>query len=131
MNVTLRVTRDYTIIIPKGDTGIFTMSTQGINYRSGDIAIFAVCEIDSENNPVTVLKKEAPIVDDVIVVLLENKDTRDLAPKRYLYDIRLVFDPERDDDGNVIVTDKAANVHSMFSLYGLPSFVIKEVGVTV
>lgn len=113
------------ITLPKGDTMLFNVDIQGGEFPAGTVAVFGV-----KNAKRTVLSKVFTIVDNRVVVRLTNADTRNLPTGRYNWDIRIVTDPEYDEEGNVRAEDDSDDVISIFS-GSMPLFEIVEVVIDV
>lgn len=100
------------LIIPQGDTGNFTIPTQG-TVSLGDKAIFAI--YDSLTHT-TVLEKEIDATDDILEFHFNSEDTLTLEPddrgNRYSWDITL---------------RRANSVDSYYAAFSLPPCVIKRV----
>ena len=100
------------LIIPQGDTGTFTIPTQG-TVENGDKAIFAI--FDNLTNK-TVLQKEIAATEETLSFVFNSVDTINIEPEdrgnRYTWDITLV---------------RANSVDSYYAAFGLPPCVIKRV----
>ena len=100
------------LIIPQGDTGTFTIPTQG-TVENGDKAIFAI--FDNLTNK-TVLQKEIAATEETLSFVFDSADTINIEPEdrgnRYTWDITLV---------------RANSVDSYYAAFGLPPCVIKRV----
>ena len=100
------------LIIPQGDTGTFTIPTQG-TVENGDKAIFAI--FDNLTNK-TVLQKEIAATEETLSFVFNSADTINIEPEdrgnRYTWDITLV---------------RANSVDSYYAAFGLPPCVIKRV----
>lgn len=71
--------------------------------------------------------------DGSIIVYLSNQETRALAAGDYIWDIRIVTNPEYDEAGNVICEQDSDQVISIFSGAGtaMPKFTVTEVAAVV
>ena len=103
------------LIIPQGDTGTFTIPTQG-PVSQGDKAILAIYDNLTHE---TVLEKEIDATNDTLTFNFESEDTLNIEPdnrgRRYSWDITLIR------NGNEQTID------SYYAAFGLPSCVIKQV----
>ena len=100
------------LIIPQGDTGTFTIPTQG-TVEAGDKAIFAIYDNLTHT---TVLEKEIDATNDTLEFTFESNDTIGIEPddrgSRYSWDITLV---------------RANSVDSYYAAFSLPPCIIKKV----
>lgn len=115
------------IRLPRGDTAMFEVVMKGADFSDDAIALFA---IRAGNR--TVLSKELGIHDNSVIVYLSNQDTRDLVEGKYQWDIRIVTNPERDENGKIYCNDTSDSVTSIFSgRRCMPELIITEVAVDV
>lgn len=115
------------ITCPRGDTGALRFSFSGaITLKPGDMLVFGLYSPTAKE---TVLRKQVEIVDGSALLLFTNADTRDLPAGSYKYNLRVVTDPEYDENGLVICTDTTDNVLSVYN--ELPKFELLEAGVHV
>lgn len=121
---------DGQLVVPKGDTVILKVNINGRPFPDGTVAVFGVCNAAKS---ATVLYKTFPVVENCIVVHLTNADTRMLQAGKYRWDIRLVSNPEYDEDGSVRCDDDSDEVLSVFSGNGngMPVFEVTEVAASV
>lgn len=132
------------IVLPVGGTGSFIahiVQGEGVEIDPQNaIVIFAVSDmrwVGTQQHRAEIIKKELDILTNeedglYVQVNLENADTRNLKPDTYCWDLTLVTDPERDEEGNVIVEDSGDNVIPIFARSGsLPKFTLCEVTVIV
>ena len=100
------------LIIPQGDTGTFTIPTQG-SVEDGDTAIFAIFDNLTHK---TVLEKEIAATEDTLTFNFSSEDTLNIEPDdrgyRYSWDITL---------------KRANSVDSYYAAFGLPPCIIKRV----
>ena len=112
------------LIIPQGDTGTFTIPTQG-TVESGDKAVFAIFDNLTHK---TVLEKTIDATADTLTFNFETEDTINLEPDdrgyRYSWDITIMRDPLFDENQNLIHYD---SIDSYYAAFGLPACVIKRV----
>ena len=100
------------LIIPQGDTGTFTIPTQG-SVENGDTAIFAIFDNLTHK---TVLEKEIAATEETLTFDFSSEDTLNIEPDdrgyRYSWDITL---------------KRANSVDSYYAAFGLPPCIIKRV----
>lgn len=112
------------LIIPQGDTGTFTIPTQG-TVEAGDKAIFAIFDNLTHN---TVLEKKIDATAESLTFEFVSEDTLGLEPddrgSRYSWDITLLRNPEYDQNDELIHAD---SIDSYYAAFGLPECVIKRV----
>ena len=107
------------LIIPRGDTGSFSIPTLG-TVSEGDIAVFGIFDnLTHETKLLKTIYATAP----TLTFTLKWEDTINLEPKKYNWDISIYRSPEFDEDGELI---GAAEVNSYYSAYKLPVCEIKE-----
>lgn len=94
------------ITLPCGDTFDLWIDVEWDALTEGDVILFAVYNSSGED----VLVKAAEIEDGTAHIRICNHDTRDIAAGRYKWNLRLVTDPERDENGNVYAADCSDNV---------------------
>ena len=112
------------LIIPRGDTGSFTIPTLG-TVNEGDIAVFSIFDPLTHK---TVFEKEIEATPETITVHIDHKDTVDLEPKKYLWDIKIYINPQRDGE-NVLID--GGEINSYYAAFSLPVCEIKEVAQNV
>ena len=112
------------LIIPQGDTGTFTIPTQG-TVEQGDVAIFSIFDNLTHK---TVLEKKIPATAETLTFNFETEDTLGLEPddrgSRYSWDITIQRNPLYDENEELIHYD---SIDSYYAAFGLPSCVIKRV----
>ena len=112
------------LIIPQGDTGTFTIPTQG-TVEQGDVAIFSIFDNLTHT---TVLEKKIPATAETLTFNFETEDTLGLEPddrgSRYSWDITIQRNPLYDENEELIHYD---SIDSYYAAFGLPSCVIKRV----
>lgn len=98
-------------------------------------AVFAVAErtrVDGRYAYVNLFRREYPLTldeDSVYTVLVElaNEDTRAIVPGSYVWTLIIVTDPAYDDDGHVIVDERADGVYPLWTGSNQPKFVLEGV----
>ena len=108
------------LIIPRGDTGIFTIPTQG-TVEEGDIAIFSLYDPLTRT---TVLEKKIDATNETLSFGFTYNDTVNLTPKKYLWDIKIYKHPEYDEENKLIGGEE---VNSYYAAFSLPVCEIREV----
>lgn len=110
------------LIIPRGDTGSFTIPIQG-TVEDGDLAVFSIFDPMTRT---TVLEKEINFTgqEDVLNISFEQADTVNIAPKKYVWDVKIYKNPQRDEESLLIGGDE---VNSYYAAFSLPICEIKEV----
>lgn len=123
-----RILKNGGITLPRGDTLCMKIDFTGGEFPEGTVVIFGVC---SSRDGRTLLSKVFKIVDNSVVIRLSNVDTRKLPVNTYRWDLRIVTDPEYNEDGSVYCNDNSDDVMSLFSGGGMPPFIVTEVAVHV
>lgn len=134
----LTIGEDLTITCPQGDTGLFLVElTDGVGnpllQPINGVAVFAVCKELKNGKYSTQSTKPVPIVDNTATINVTNAVSRAIEPGEYRWDIRIVIDPEYDEQGNVICQDDTDEVHSLFAGQpgGMPKYIVQGVAVDV
>lgn len=107
------------LIIPRGDTGSFTIPTAG-SVSSNDVAIFYI--YDSLTRKI-VFEKEIPATSETLTFSFTHQDTIKLEPKKYLWDVKIYINPQRDEENKLI---DAEEINSYYAAFSLPICEIKE-----
>ena len=118
------------ITLPRGDTLLFTIRMNR-EFPDGTAAVFGICGARRGLPTTNVFTKTFPVNGSEIIVLLANRDTRGIAAGSYLWDVRIVTDPEYDDGGSVKCDDETDNVTSIYSGGVMPTFTLTEVAANV
>ena len=112
------------LIIPQGDTGTFTIPTQG-SVSQGDVAIFSIFDNLTHQ---TVLEKKIDATEETLSFNFVSEDTLSIEPddrgNRYSWDIVIQRNPLYDENENLIHYD---DVDSYYAAFSLPPCVIKRV----
>lgn len=111
------------LIIPRGDTGSFTIPTQG-TVSTGDLAIFSIYDPLTQT---TVCEKIINATNETLTFYFSHNDTVNIEPsERYQWDIKLYREPEYDENNNLI---GGADIDSYYAAFGkdMPKCVIKQV----
>ena len=114
------------LIIPQGDTGTFTIPTQGA-VEEGDIAIFSIYDTLTHT---TVLEKKIDATAETLTFNFVSEDTLNIEPDekesggRYRWDIVIQRNPLYDENNNLIHYD---SIDSYYAAFTLPICVIKRV----
>ena len=123
------------IILPLGDTLAFVVDLkldgEPARFPEGTVAIFGVCK-ERARNVRWLFSRVFPVEDGSVAIYLTNDDTRDMQAGEYNWDLRIVTDPEYDEDGTVRCDDPSDVVTSIFAGSGdLPDFRLKGVAAYV
>jgi len=117
------------LIIPRGDTGSFTIPVRGI-VEEGDIAIFSIYDTLTHT---TVLEKRVPATEETLTIPFIHEDTVELEPKKYLWDIKIyrgpVYEDENDKEHSRIIN--GTEIDSYYAAFSLPVCEIREVAQNV
>ncbi len=128
------------VTLPRGDTLPMPITIRGVNYPEGTVGVFGIRAKSGSGARAQVLRKAFPVAAiptepeaAKISVYLSNGDTRGINPGVYLWDLRIVTDPEYDAEGNVCCNDEGDNVMSIFAgrVKGMPTFTVVEVAADV
>ena len=120
------------LIIPQGDTGTFTIPTQG-TVTSGDKAIFSI--YDNLLHKVILEKKiDADAEEGKLTFTFDSNDTiitkhgeqiePDERGMRYSWDVTILRNPTFDENDELIHAD---SVDSYYAAFSLPPCIIKKV----
>ena len=111
------------LIIPQGDTGTFTIPTQG-SVSQGDKAIFAIYDNLTHT---TVLEKQIDATNETLSFNFVPEDTTPIEPddrgSRYTWDIVIMRNPIYEENKVVGYAD----VDSYYAAFKLPPCLIKRV----
>lgn len=111
------------LIIPRGDTGSFTIPTQG-TVEQGDLAIFSIYDPLTQT---TVCEKIIDATEETLTFNFTHEDTVKIEPSdRYQWDIKIYRNPEYDENNNLI---NGEEIDSYYAAFGknMPKCVIKQV----
>jgi len=113
------------LIIPRGDTGSFTIPTLATAAES-DIAVFTVFDTTTRTK---LFEKIVSAGSDTITINFTHEDTVNLKPGKYLWDIKFYKDPKyvKDDYDNDILVS-GTEVDSYYAQFTLPVCEIRETG---
>lgn len=100
----------------------------GAEYPEGTVAVFG---ISTKRDNREMFSKVFPIEDNKVLVFFSNAETKRFVPGEHRWDLRIVTDPEYEEDGSICCEDAGDNVLSVFSGTGMPAFVVTEVSVHV
>lgn len=112
------------LIIPRGDTGSFTIPVLG-TVENGDIAVFSIYDPMTHT---TIFEKEISFTQEFLTIEFTHEDTVNLIPKKYVWDIKVYKNPQRDEEGLLIGGDE---INSYYAAFSLPVCEIKEVAQNV
>ena len=109
------------LIIPRGDTGTFTIPTLG-EVEVNDIAILGIYDKLTRK---CVLQKIIPATPDTLTFEFNSEDTINLEPsKNYVWDIAIYRSPIYDEEEKLI---GASSIDSYYAAFSLPVCDIREV----
>lgn len=108
------------LIIPRGDTGTFTIPSIAAA-TSSDVAIFTIFDCLTHSK---VLQKSIPLSSDFLTIEFTHNDTVNLPAGHYVWDIKFYKNPQYLDD-ELINGDE---VDSYYAGYRLPECEIRETG---
>jgi hypothetical protein len=108
------------LLIPKGDTGFFSLPNKGI-FSEDDVAVFSVRDPLTQT---TVIEKLIDASSSFLLIEIEKEDTFKLNAGKYYWDIKLYRRPIYDEDNLLI---DALEVDSYYSAFEQPLLIIKEV----
>lgn len=117
------------LIIPRGDTGSFTIPILG-QAEDGDVAVFSIFDPLTKT---TVCEKHFSVTAEVLEsknlnIVLERDDTVNLKAKKYFWDITMYHTPIYNSDSVLI---GGAEINSYYAGFSLPICEIKEVAENV
>ncbi len=115
------------ITMEPGDTGGFKVEVNWVNFTGEMALVLGVCDSNGDD----VLVKSWPIENGAAHVDFCNHDTRDIEPGNYKWQLRIVTNPEYDEDGNVIAKDCEDKVISVFDGDKKPPFRLAKKGARV
>ena len=101
------------LIIPRGDTGDFTVPVLDQARGANCIAVFSIFDLQNGN---VILQKEIEVSGDTIKVGFEHDETTNLPLGRYVWDIKIYINPERKNN-KLINGDE---VHSYYAGFEYP-----------
>lgn len=121
----------YCITIPKCDTGLFTVNIfDSYVDEETDMAVFAIWR-KNQINEQPLVKKVLPIIDDAVVILIKEDDTKDIRGGDYNWDVILFKNAKLlgEKETEEAIVDVFSERHSLLSdsNRGLPTFRILEV----
>lgn len=115
------------LIIPRGDTGTFTIPTLG-TVEEGDIAILSIFDPLTQT---TVCEIPIAATQETLTFNFKYSDTVNIEPSdRYQWDIKIYRSPEYDENNKLI---GGAEIDSYYAAFGkeMPKCVIKQVAQNV
>lgn len=116
------------LIIPRGDTGSFTIPLQG-TVGENDTAVFYIYDPMTKESVQAI---KGVIDGDVINIPFERKHTAELSPKKYFWDIVIYKNPQyEEDDEERIRPINGEEINSYYAAFSLPICEIKEVAQNV
>lgn len=91
----------------------------------------AIFGISTKRDNRELYSKVYPVEDGKVLLFISNAESKRLIPGEHRWDLRIVTDPEFEEDGSVCCEDAGDNVLSVFSGTSMPAFVVTEVSVHV
>lgn len=108
------------LIIPRGDTGSFSIPTQG-TVSENDIAIFTIFNpMTKKTELIKIIQASAP----TLTFSFNSEDTYNIKPGKYNWDVTIYKEPQYDEEGVLV---GATEVNSYYSAFKLPICEITEV----
>ena len=101
------------LVIPRGDTGYFTIPVLTSAAGKNTVAIFSILNL---GNGTVVYQKEGSIADGIIRVDFTHEETKDLPLGKYVWDMKTYINPEYK-NGILINGDE---VHSYYAGFEYP-----------
>ena len=98
------------ITMPQGDTADIDVAIDYAGIGPGDALMFAIFDPQSGD----LMRKTVELQDGRAHIRLCNHDTRDIAPGTYKWNLRIITNPARDADGNIIADDCTDDVITVF-----------------
>lgn len=118
------------ITLPRGDTMTLHVTLRDKELPAGTKAVFGVRTTGNRSR--NLLMKAFDVVNNQCNIRLANQDTRELSVGVHAWDLRIVVDPEVNQDGTVRCDDESDEVYSVFSGgSAMPSFVVTEVAADI
>ena len=108
------------LIIPRGDTGSFTVPTIAAA-SSGDVAVFTIFSYATRTK---MFEKIVDVSGETLTIEFTHNDTVNLKPGKYVWDIKFYKDPVFADDELV----NGEEIDSYYAGYSLPDCEIRETG---
>ena len=96
------------IVLPVGDTMDFVINVTSDAYHAIVFAIY------NRADGTDLLRVPAEIVDGAAHIRLATEHTRDLEPGKYKWNLRLVTNPEYDENGNIMLQDITDDAMTVF-----------------
>lgn len=116
------------LIIPRGDTGSFSIPVQG-TMEQNDTAVFYIYDPMTKKS-VQYIKGE--INDDLITINFTREKTANLDAKKYLWDIVIYKNPEYEEGDDIMENPiDGTEINSYYAAFSLPICEIKEVAQNV
>lgn len=109
------------LIIPRGDTGTFSVPVLPKINLSSSVAVFTIFDPRTQQ---CIFQKEATVENQIITIRLEHEETVNRKAGQYYWDIRFWENPEY--VGNIITN--GTEVDSYYATYDMPVCEIRETG---
>ena len=115
------------LIIPRGDTGSFTIPTQG-TVEVGDLAFLSIYDPLTQK---TIVEKRIDATPETLTFVFDHQDTVGVEPSdRYQWDIKIYYGPQYDENDQLIGANEINSYYAAFGK-GMPKCVIKQVAQNV
>lgn len=108
------------LIIPRGDTGSFTIPTIA-TMSSSDVAVFTIFDCLTRSK---IFEKNAVVNGNTLLIEFTHNDTVNLPPGKYVWDIKFYKNPQYSDE----ILINGEEVDSYYAGFTLPECDIKETG---
>lgn len=109
------------LIIPRGDTGSFTIPAI-TTMSNSDVAVFTIFNCLTHSK---VFEKIIQNEGDELIINFTHKETVNLKPGKYVWDIKFYRNPTYDEEEKII---DSTEVNSYYAGYRLPECEIRETG---
>lgn len=111
------------LIIPRGDTGTFTLPLLP-TAEQGDVAVFSIYDPLTKK---TLLQKKVIVAESEISFEFERSWTIDIEPSdRYEWDVRIYHEPVYENNDDTTIPIDGSSIDSYYSAFGLPVCEIRE-----
>lgn len=118
------------ITLPRGDTMTINVTLRDKELPAGTMAVFGVRTTGNRSR--NLLTRAFPVENNQCVIRLSNKDSRELSVGVHCWDLRIVVNPERNEDGSIRCDDESDEVYSVFSGgSAMPGFTVTEVAADI
>lgn len=117
----IRTKQFSTVVVPREDTGVLPICCP-YPLNSFDLALFSVYDRLTHNTVLCLeAKKGEP---NMLFVNFDRESTYNMPAGTYYWDVKLYRHPYYNDDEELVNADE---IHSLYSAYKLPKFIVTEV----